>query len=1045
MPTRFTFLTLISTFLVALASPVTAQTSPDPAWPVPAFTEVVRGLTEVVDIQNAGDGSGRLFLVEQRGTIRILKNGALLPSPFLDMYGVTRGGEQGLLGLAFPPGYAEKQHFYVFYTSGGNTVVSRIRAREDNPDRAEPWEQEIILETPKPDTNHNGGQIAFGPDGYLYIAIGDGGGAGDPQRNSQNLTNRLGKILRIDVENTAPGQPYSIPATNPFATSTTRAPEILCWGLRNPWRFSFDPINGDLFIGDVGELQREEINHVPAAEINSGINFGWSVKEGTLDFVAQAGTVGVLRPPAFEYGRSLGSSVTGGLFYQGADPRLQGFYLFGDFGSGRIWAMERPAGGGRVQMIKDTYYSFSTFGKDEAGEIYFSEYGSGEIYRIGSLDTLPPPVVTPAAGVYTAKVSFSMTTDVPGAVVRYTTDGSTPTAASPAFTPGATVDKTDPFTLKAATFRTGLNPSAIVERSYEFRPEYVQIGTGRQSFNDYTTIQLTCPTPGTQIRYTTDGTTPTTASPLYSPGSHVSINRNMTVQAIAIRPGAGWLPSLVASRQYYLTVSEPRFTNPIVGMYDTVDLTSDTPGASLYYSVTGSGGSSMLPWPGPHELPAGTVLVSAEKTGMTSSSIHLTLRRISEQGASFEKLPGNPGNWILDLVRVNDTTFYAIDSDNLWKLQDGVWSSIYPNSESPYRSFAALTITADGKIAIAYRGNPSGIVIVTASGTPVEQWNLADYASPMDLVALPTGGFLLPDYQNNRILKINGPSSSSVLPAYEVFGGTGSTPVQADLERPRGIVRDDAGNIYFPGSSRLRRLDTSNMVTTLAGSGQSGWTDGPAASARFKRPVSIARDRLGNCYVAEEKDSDPAKIRKITPEGQVFSLRGKLYEAGSAAPSSTDSFGIPNPQGMVVDDNGILYVAGDYTITRIIQHDWDNDGIPDTAERSLGTPFVVGVNDRVTDSDGDQLSNLAEWIGGTNPAAFNNSKAGTVIRPAGDGSFALQFSCDPAKRHQLEYSGDLRTWKPMGEASTTPFKSFTATVPKAANTAGRFYRLKSTP
>lgn len=377
-----------------------------------------------------------------------------------------------------------------------------------------------------------------------------------------------------------------------------------------------------------------------------------------------------------------------------------------------------------------------------------------------------------------------------------------------------------------------------------------------------------------------------------------------------------------------------------------------------------------------------------------------------------------------------------------WKLQDGIWEKIYEHNGSPYRFFTAVAIAADGRIAIAYRGSPAGILLLNATGTQVGQWNLND-ASPMDLLALPTGGFLLADYQNNKILKVTSSSSVTALPAFEIFGA--ADPVEADLERPPGIARDDAGNVYYPGLNRLRRLATSGMVTTLAGSGWNGWTDGFPLSARFERPVSIARDRLGNCYVAEERSSSDARIRKIMPDGQVVTLRGSLHEAGSATPLSTDSFGVREPQGMVVDENGVLYVAGDYTITRIIQEDWDNDGIPDTTEKALSTPFVVGIDDRLTDSDGDQQSNAAEWIAGTNPGIVNNGEALIVMKRNLDGSIALQFPCEPSWFHQLEYSDDLQNWKPMGRLSTSSYRSFSARFTAPSLSSQRFYRLKSTP
>ncbi len=267
-------------------------------WPQLRFIKVLSGLTSPVHVTHAGDASGRLFIVEQRGKIRIAKDGALLSQPFLDIQSrVSCCGERGLLSVAFPPGYASKGHFYVNYTNtAGNTVIARYRITS-NPDVADPASETILLTVNQPYANHNGGQLAFGPrDGYLYIGMGDGGSSGDPQNNAQTPSALLGKILRIDVESGA--APYALPPSNPFLNNAAYRQEIWATGVRNPWRFSFDRETGDLYIADVGQDKYEEVNVQPAASVG-GENYGWNVTEGLHCYVqTTCSTTGFTLPVA---------------------------------------------------------------------------------------------------------------------------------------------------------------------------------------------------------------------------------------------------------------------------------------------------------------------------------------------------------------------------------------------------------------------------------------------------------------------------------------------------------------------------------------------------------------------------------------------------------------------------------------------------------------------------------------------------------------------------------------------------------------------------
>lgn len=355
------------------------------------WIEVYQGLDSPLYLGNAGDGSGRLFIAEQSGSILILEEGALLPEPFLNVFDLVaqtvhqgRYSEQGLLGVAFHPNYAENGLFFVHYTDiYGDNVIVRYQVSADDPNRADPASRTVLLTIDQPYVDHNGGSMAFGHDGYLYIGIGDGGNPNSPNNNSQDGTTLLGKILRIDVN----AETYTIPPDNPFVDALGFLPEIWAVGARNPWRFSFDRATGDLYIGDVGQNAIEEINFHPAGA-PGGINYGWSAWEGTQPYREEFPVdVALVTMPIFEYPHGLGCSVTGGYVYRGADmPDLQGVYFSGDYCTGTTWATYRDmAERWRTETFIDTDYNISSFGQDEAGNIYLVDYKGG-IYRLGLVE-----------------------------------------------------------------------------------------------------------------------------------------------------------------------------------------------------------------------------------------------------------------------------------------------------------------------------------------------------------------------------------------------------------------------------------------------------------------------------------------------------------------------------------------------------------------------------------------------------------------------------------------------------------------------------------
>ena len=366
---------------VASSTSVAADSSSAP--PTLALKMLVAGLTNPLDFATAKDGTGRLFVVEQGGTIRIIQRRALLPGPFLNITNlVESSGEEGLLGLAFHPLYKTNGRFFVNYTRRVNgqlqTVIAEYHVSSTDPNKADPRRKKILV-IDQPFDNHNGGQLAFVPDKFLYIALGDGGSVGDPLGNGQKLGTLLGKLLRINVDS---GTPYVILPDNPFVGNPSARGEIWAYGLRNPWRFSFDRGGTHrLFAGDVGQDNYEEVDI-----IRRGRNYGWNIMEGFHCYpppTANCDMMGLTTPIA-EYSHSLGEAVIGGYVYRGsAMPALQGVYVFGDYLSGKVWGLREvlPGTWQRVLLLSSGKI-ISAFGQDASGELYLLDYTNGIVYRL---------------------------------------------------------------------------------------------------------------------------------------------------------------------------------------------------------------------------------------------------------------------------------------------------------------------------------------------------------------------------------------------------------------------------------------------------------------------------------------------------------------------------------------------------------------------------------------------------------------------------------------------------------------------------------------
>jgi glucose/arabinose dehydrogenase len=396
--------------LSSLPASSTSALSPSPqSDPVSiALTPVFTGLNHPVFVTHAGDGTNRLFVVERRGVIWVAIGGVLQGTPFLDIQAAVwerDSGEQGLLGLAFHPDFETNGSFYVFYTSNSTNTfegqrfntLARYQVSSSDPNRGDAGSGQVLLSIPDPFGNHNGGMLAFGADRYLYVGTGDGGSGGDPQNHGQNLLSLLGKMLRLDVDSSFP---YAIPQSNPFRNNPNARGEIWALGLRNPWRWSFDRLTQDMYIGDVGQGSYEEISRQPGNSAG-GENYGWRIMEGFHCYPSDPCSSAGLTLPIAEYAHAGGNcSVTGGYVYRGPSlAALTGAYIFGDYCSGRIWSLRQNGSGMWIPTeLLDTSLNISSFGEDEAGEHYLTDLRDSAVYRIVQAGASPTPTRTITVG-----------------------------------------------------------------------------------------------------------------------------------------------------------------------------------------------------------------------------------------------------------------------------------------------------------------------------------------------------------------------------------------------------------------------------------------------------------------------------------------------------------------------------------------------------------------------------------------------------------------------------------------------------------------------
>jgi glucose/arabinose dehydrogenase len=568
-------------------------------WPTLRFSQLgTNTFSMPVIITHAGDGSGRLFIGEQWGHIKITQGTNVLATPFLDISDrvAIEGAEQGLLGLAFPPGFSTNQHFYVDYTRpvGGAVVISRFNVSTTNANVADPNSEQIltVIAKPIPQNNHNGGQIAFGPDGFLYIGVGDGGSEGDPQNFGQTTSTLLGKLLRINVESGA--SPYAVPTNNPFVGNTHYAPEIWATGLRNPWRFSFDRVTGDLYIGDVGQNTYEEVDFQPAGSAG-GQNYGWRIMEGPTNYIVPSGftNFSALTWPVVWYSHAslptdFSAAVIGGYVYRGPDaPRLNGMYFYGDFVAGWIWGLKQSGTNWEnVVLSTNNSHQISTFGEDEAGQIYFADYGQGKIYQLQDSGQAWAPTFLATNGIInSAFVGVSCLTT--GAVIHYTSNNIDPTESDPVVAIDGTIPVTVGPTYKIRAYRADLTPSPVTAATFATQAGTPTFTPPAGAITNKTPVSITTVTPNAVIYYTTNGALPTTNSHVYT--KPIVLSGGNTLEALAVAAG-GYGNSIIAIGSYAtILVDTPTFSlaaGPITNQ-TKVSIAIITPHATIHYTTSG--------------------------------------------------------------------------------------------------------------------------------------------------------------------------------------------------------------------------------------------------------------------------------------------------------------------------------------------------------------------------------------------------------------------------------------------------------------------------
>lgn len=1007
--------------------------------------EYVTDLSDPQDLQSTPAFPNRVFVVESGGTIRVVESGLLLPTPFLQVPDVYALGESGLLGLTFPPGPAAASRCYVHYnrTNESGRVLTVISRFEIDPATglADPLAESVLLETELNHHRHKGGQIAFGPDGCLYVGIGDTVNA----LSAQDRSTLSGKIIRIDPEGAPAGTPYLIPPGNPPTTDPAHRPEVLFLGLRNPRHFSFHPESGDLFICDIGQYQRHEINFVAAEDIDRGGNFGWPYMEGSADYLPNPPATESFLPPTYDYASSETKRITGGLLLNVGPARLQNLYIFGDLKYGVIRCLTNDSvAGWTATELLDTDAAISCFGADQSGNMLFADDDTGTIYRIIPRDRPDPPVPTRNSGTYatTGTYEVSFRSPVLETEIRYTLDGTDPSDGGILLPPGESVAIDHPVTLRARCFRQDLTPSELVERVFNLAPippEVTLLGPS----NDNVDVSITATTSNCNIHYTTDGSTPTESSLLYT--SPFRIASSLTIHATAFR--VGWSPSITTTRNVHLQVSPPTRQTSL-GLHEPMHLSSATTGATIHYKPLGTTEPSTYTAP-IHDFQTYKWHTIASKGDLQTSTSLIDAIRLDPRRVTVHQIApsGNPretsgptsttpiGYPGVVAAKPDGTIFAASPRlyDSRWMLSGGQSTRIYDNGNA----YGLIRLDSLGRLHI---GLGSKILLLDPPYDAVTtEILIPDLPGMNDFVVEPDGSYVIA--VEGHIYRYAEETGIVTLAGYDGFG---DTPLEGPADSIRlgnfgGMARLPNGDYVFSehGLDMIRKLTPDGLIKVVAGGTTSGHRDGDPGSTMLKGGGLVTADAIGNVYFTNGTLAFNA-VRKIAPDGTVSTLSGPLVHATTLEEINPEySLSIHD---MAVADAGRLVLAGHtYGLHILEQQDWDNDLIPDDQERALGAPFTVGIDDRLVDTDLDNHSNTAELLSGTNPSDPGEAPRNGSLHRRG-GFFYATIPVTPGIPHQVEFSPDGLTWHPMGTPFSPVFESVTRRDQASSVLRFRLYR-----